>query len=458
MSMLSLSTSELERKLHVFEGDIAPANDADLVEELKSSGDYYRATKLLIPAHIRYWRRFARKKAAEKQRCAKYAFNRFFHPGFRGFVQASTTTMYLGPELAKHCPSDVHVYTNSVVLPLTALRENADHRVYAFSGSLFDEFCGGWLAPADDTQSHKRLRALFERGGTDRLRTAVLAPMAMKPESGPYFVRQEMAIFANIMLMAAEQVIVLLPADRLFPDGEALESQAPLFRALMNWKELCYKVHIVAAGVPRNASISREKLALSFEEVGVKKVHWEDPETLEWSGLDRASDSEDDITLRRIKEAQVRVGEWLAGEERGRQVSAMELCGFAIRSPYDFTDWLFALGNSVVNQRQTKSGIDVERYMELLENIVGVGRILRAFRDNPGASSQTIGSSLDWSRTTLHSKMHGIPSGEFREDEATVGWLVTRSKALFMQTLELWNASPAGTLVASAQNDPEFPM
>lgn len=455
-SRLALSTLELERKLRLFEQ--APSDEQekpeDLVAQLKATGDFYRATNLLIPAHIRYWSRFARKKALQKRRCAEFAYRSFIRSGFRGFVQASTTTMYLGSEMARACPANVLIYTNSVVLPLTALRENASHRIYTFCGSLFDEFCGGWLPPVDDTDAHTRLRSLFEGSSDDRLTTAILAPMALKPDSGPFFVRQEMSILASIILEAAEKVIMLVPADRLFPNDKSLDTAAPLFRSVLNsltWRELSGKVHVVVAGRPRDESISRRELEHAFVAAGTQ-IDWEDPDTLQWPREMQASAEVSAPTIEPLDaETQALLSSCFpTSSERDM---ATELCRFAIASPYDFTDWLFTLGKSIANQHENLVA-RATVVMELLEKAMTIGQILSAFRANPAATTDQIAEQFGWSRTTLHANSCGLAVRHFRTAGATVPWLVTRSKKLLEDTFNVWKMFRT----ASSHDGPEFPF
>jgi hypothetical protein len=200
--------------------------------------------------------------------------NTFFSNGSRRcFVQASTTAIELGLAITG-TPSASHgclFYTNSVVFPLTILRERCPHSVYSFCGSIYDPLCGGWLFPASDAKTTGELQRLFNRD-EDPLTTAFLSPSCVTAEGDMFFMRDETShLVATVMSSKVPHVVLMAAGDRVRakPLGNEATSAVSWLDSIANGKT----VSLVFADVRPQYNV--QQMAQQFSKKGIDVTAFE---------------------------------------------------------------------------------------------------------------------------------------------------------------------------------------
>jgi hypothetical protein len=217
----------------------------------------------------------------EKRKIAEHVVESFFKNGLRCFVQASTAAIHLGEAIGKpgrvSCPS--LIYTNSVVLPITVLREEGPHHVYTICGGMYDELCGGWLFTADDSEAAGHVRGLFKRA-KDPLTTAFISPIATTVDEGIYFHRGDTTRLVQILLESAPHLVIMTPANRVYQSKP--EKNDHPWSLAGRWREFRGRVSLVMGHNPAQS-------VLPFVELFGQKqldVHWFDEVSHEWKSIE----------------------------------------------------------------------------------------------------------------------------------------------------------------------------
>ena len=99
-----------------------------------------------------------------------------------------------------------------------------------------------------DDQYFHALHAAFQPGSF-ALTTALLTPRKLSIEKGMHFSRSESTRIARTLVESAQEVILMLPADRLRQTLDFSE-QAGAFPPGANWRSLGKRIHVVIAGMP----------------------------------------------------------------------------------------------------------------------------------------------------------------------------------------------------------------
>lgn len=224
----------------------------------------------------------------EKAELARRVVDKFFKPSaLRCFIQASTMTIHLGEQLGKssEVPGGGLFYTNSIVFPITVLREQGPYHVWTFCGKNYDEKCGGWLFPTDDKETERHLRELFGRGD-GQLTTAFVAPIATTVEEGIYFHRHDTAGLVRILAENAGHLVIMSLADRIYPDRthEGTTAWCPC----RQWGGFQGRVSLVIGR--DSAEKPMDQLARQLHDKGVD-VQWLDHATGDWKHLPRKPSS-----------------------------------------------------------------------------------------------------------------------------------------------------------------------
>jgi hypothetical protein len=292
---VSLPASELERMSHedapltlsMVSGAIAKflsRSASEIKDRLSQLSRTISEQQEILPTHTKeiidvtlpqsaLWYHYVRDAFREKAAIADYVSRNFLKSELRSFVQASTTAIHLGRYFGTNHSLSTLFYTNSIVFPCTVLQENAFHQVYTFCGPIYDQLCGGWLFPLDDSRTAGELRKLFTRQ-EDPLTTAFLMPTAMKVDSGAFYMRAEAAAMARILIAEAKHIIIMAPGPRLYGPGDDLPPDQSWNCAWgPDWKGLQKNVSLIISGIPNRGNL-HEILRL-FEEHGLE-IHWQD--------------------------------------------------------------------------------------------------------------------------------------------------------------------------------------
>ncbi len=234
--------------------------------------------EVLLP-HGLLRQRFICDHPNEKAAIAKYASKNFLSPKLHCFIQASTMAIHLGNAIAENpaATTGCLFYTNSIVFPLTVLRDQCPHAVYSFCGSSYDPMCGGWLFPPHDAKTSDEFRHLFLRE-EGRLSTAFLMPISTSISEGPAFLRNETAWMARIAIDHAQKIVIMSTADRIC---ETPPQPPTTHRCLEGgWGQIPPgKVVLIVAG--ETPAPVRSKLCAGFAEKNID-VHWHNPATNSW--------------------------------------------------------------------------------------------------------------------------------------------------------------------------------
>jgi hypothetical protein len=408
-----------------------------LLTELRATGDLWKAIRLMIPGHAAYFGRYATRNYKEKLALGKYVLDRWLTDGRRAFLHASTTTLPIGAALAQASPRSVEIVTNSAVLPIVALREDGKHQVRTVTGPYFDAFCGGWDLPIDDADEMGRFRNLFVKNG-GKLNTAIFAPMAIKPKSGPYFIRHETAYLAKIALQAADEVVLIAPSDRVYLQKDPVFTRAliPAFDDAEWTEQIGKKAVLVVAGAPRDKSTATDIITNRYlEDCGIK-ITWisTDLNTTRW-----ADTIIDDV----VKQ----VGFPLHSNQirSGHRAEVAEFCNEALSNPDEFMDWIFSSARIVLSRRKHSQRIQL-----LMQQLLELVRFDAAYSCGQTVGSQGRASSkeasefLGISRAFVHKKCteyFGLPTKAFQADGVTIPKLVLQSKSLVKTAFALWALS-----------------
>jgi hypothetical protein len=237
-------------------------------------------SEMLAP-HRQLVERLTNDNAAEKKELAAYITRTLFSDKpLHCFIQASTTAIELGIAIAKNprVANGTLFHTNSIVFPLTVLKERCPHWVYTFCGSVYDPLCGGWLIHSTDTEPTRQLRDLFERE-RDPLTTVFLTPICTSAEGGMYFIKDDTAhLVGTILSTRVQHVVIMTVASRVHTratDGDAW--------CTVSWSDYLTrgkKVSLIVAGRPRQGDLA--VLADLFAKKGVD-VHYCQTPGGEWA-------------------------------------------------------------------------------------------------------------------------------------------------------------------------------
>ena len=268
---------ELRQFKEIIEGLAGPIFEELLGLRKRVDQILERQTGVLDP-NDPFWETYHRDMPDVKDEIAEYTCKTFIVDHLRSFVQASTTALRLALHIAKHHVKPNVLHTNSIFFPLAVLPANSHHMVYTFCGPVYDSMCGGWFFHEGETG--KVLQELFTRQ-KDPLTTSFLSPIAVKPDTGPYYVRAEAAQFASYLIEGAKKIVIMAPANRLYTEEQPFGDNKRWSRAWFggDMKEM----HIVISGSPAEGDY-RDLVGAFLHATGQIKwrVHWKDPGDGKW--------------------------------------------------------------------------------------------------------------------------------------------------------------------------------
>ncbi|MHB8897202.1 MAG: hypothetical protein ACYC6Y_00495 [Thermoguttaceae bacterium] len=161
-----------------------------------------------------------------KREVAEYVAAKFFPEKEKCFVfvQASITAIHLGQCLAKRrLGAGSLFHTNSIVFPILVLEEHPEVSVYAFSGTEYDNFCGGWLPRHVDKEAQEHLDSLFNRT-IDPLKDSYVTPMTVSANGRLHFTRSELVPVIETLCEHSAEMVIMTFTGRIHETEEQMRS------------------------------------------------------------------------------------------------------------------------------------------------------------------------------------------------------------------------------------------
>ncbi len=152
-----------------------------------------------------------------------------------------------------------------------------------FCGPVYDELCGGWLFLPSDNETIDALRTLFTRS-KEPLTTAILSPLAMTPDGGPFFARAETGLLARALMEKAPNTVMMATAHRLHATSQSLPRDKPWNPAINGeWRIAGKHATLIVSAVKGIENIGQMVREFRSRDMA---VHWQDPTNGKWNVAD----------------------------------------------------------------------------------------------------------------------------------------------------------------------------